>query len=63
MAAVGHKGDPDTHPVSRAILDYVGSGKKGTNIRKQFGGTRFGWPQDAIDAALPQNSDLNLNPC
>ena len=52
LAAVGHKGDPESHPVCKAILDYVGSGKKGTDIRKQFGGAKYGWPQDAIDAAL-----------
>ena len=52
LAAVGHKGDPDTHPVCKAILDFVGSGKKGTEVRKQFGGPPYGWPQDAIDAAL-----------
>jgi hypothetical protein len=33
-------------------MDYVGSGKKGTDVRKQFGGRKYGWPQDAIDAAL-----------
>ena len=38
LAAVGHKGDPENHPVCKAILDYVGSGKKGTDVRKQFGG-------------------------
>jgi hypothetical protein len=52
LAAVGHKGDPENHAVSKAILDYVGSGKKGTEVRKQFGGAKYGWPQDAIDAAL-----------
>ncbi len=52
LAAVGHKGDPENHAVCKAILDYVGSGKKGTDVRKQFGGAKYGWPQDAIDAAL-----------
>lgn len=52
LAAVGHKGDPDAHPVSKAVLSFVGSGKKGTDIRKQFGGPPYGWPQDAVDAAL-----------
>ena len=52
LAAVGHKGDPENHAVCKAILDYVGSGKKGTEVRKQFGGANYGWPQDAIDAAL-----------
>lgn len=52
LAAVGHKGDPEAHPVCKAILDFVGSGKKGTDIRKTFGNPQYGWPQDAIDAAL-----------
>lgn len=52
LNAVGHKGDPETHPVCKAILEFVGSGKKGTEVRKQFGGAKYGWPQDAIDAAL-----------
>ena len=52
LEAVGHKGDPETHPVCAAILAFVGSGKKGTEIRKQFAGPPYGWPQDAIDAAL-----------
>jgi len=52
LAAVGHKGGADNHPVCKAILDYVGSGKKGTEVRKHFGGAKYGWPQDAIDAGL-----------
>ena len=52
LAAVGHKGDPENHAVCKAILDFVGSGKKGTEVRKQFGGAKYGWPQDAVDAAL-----------
>lgn len=52
LTAVGHKGDPENHAVCKAVLDFVGSGKKGTEVRKQFGGVKYGWPQDAIDAAL-----------
>ena len=52
LVAVGHKGDPEKHAVCKAILDFVGSGKKGTEVRKQFDGAKYGWPQDAIDAAL-----------
>ncbi len=52
LTAVGHKGDPENHPVCKAILEFVGSGKKGSEVRKQFGGAKYGWPQDAIDAAL-----------
>ena len=52
LAAVGHKGDPDTHAVCKAVRDFVGSGKRGTDIRKKFTAPPYGWPQDAIDAAL-----------
>jgi hypothetical protein len=52
LAAVGHKGDPDKHPVCSTVLAFVGSGKKGTEIRKRFANPPYGWPQDAIDAVL-----------
>ena len=52
LSAVGFTGPPEDHPVCKAVLSYVGSGKKGTEVRKQFGGPTYGWPQDAIDAAL-----------
>jgi hypothetical protein len=52
LTAIGHRGDPETHPVCKAIRDFVGSGKKGTDIRKKFTAPPYGWPQDAIDAAL-----------
>jgi len=52
LTVVGHTGDPEAHPVCNALLNYVGSGKKGTEIRKHFSGSTYGWPQDAIDAAL-----------
>ena len=52
LSALGYKGDAETHPVCKPILEFVGGGKKGTDVRKQFGGAKYGWPQDAIDAAL-----------
>jgi hypothetical protein len=52
LDVLGHKGDPDKHPVCAAVLSYVGSGRKGTEVRKQFASPPCGWPQDAIDAAL-----------
>lgn len=52
LAAVGHKGDPEAHPVCSAVHKFIGSGKKGTEVRKQFAAPPFGWPQDAVDAAL-----------
>jgi hypothetical protein len=52
LAAVGHNGDPEAHPVCSAILNYVGSGKKGSEIRQHFADPDYGWPRDAVDAAL-----------
>jgi hypothetical protein len=52
LEVVGHKGAPDTHSVCAAILSFVGSGKEGTKIRNHFASPGFGWPRDAVDAAL-----------
>lgn len=52
LEQVGYKGDPQTHPVSVAILAYMGSGKSGLEIRRKFNGVGYGWPQDAIDGVL-----------
>lgn len=52
LTAVGHKGDADSHPVCKALVDYVGSGKKGADVQKHFDAPKFGWPKDAINAAL-----------
>lgn len=42
----------DDHPVGREVLARVGSGKRGTDLRRELRASPFGWPQDAIDAAL-----------
>jgi hypothetical protein len=52
MTAVGHKGDADTHPVCKAVVDFVGSGSKGSDILKHFDAPKYGWPKDAINGAL-----------
>ena len=52
LEAVGHKGDVDKHPVCKAVLNEIGSGKKGSDLRKVFQNVPYGWPQDTVDAAL-----------
>lgn len=52
MEVVGYKGNVESHPVCSAILAHVGAGKKGSEVRKHFDGTPYGWPRDAVDAAL-----------
>jgi hypothetical protein len=35
------------------VRDYVGPvGRKGAEVRREFTGAGYGWPQDAVDAAL-----------
>lgn len=52
LEALGYKGDPDKHPVTKEILLFIGSQKKGADIVKHFTGGEYGWPKDAVDAAL-----------
>jgi hypothetical protein len=52
FAAVGHMADADTHPVGRVVLGFIGPGKAGREVRQHFDREPFGWPKDAIDAAL-----------
>ena len=52
LAAIQYKGENAQHPVCAQILKYIGSGKKGSDIREYFQAAPYGWPQDAIDGAL-----------
>lgn len=52
LSQVGYPGNPTQHPVCRRVLDFIGAGKKGKELREPFKGAPYGWPQDAIDGAL-----------
>jgi hypothetical protein len=53
LVPVGHHGPPEQHPVIKEVLASLkGSGSKGTDVRARFMGVGYGWPQDAVDAAL-----------
>jgi len=52
LSQVSYQGDVINHPVCRRVLDFIGAGKKGKDIREQFRAAPYGWPQDAIDGAL-----------
>ncbi len=43
---------PARHPVCTAIISEIGSGKSGREIRDTFEKAPYGWPRDAVDAAL-----------
>lgn len=47
-----YEGPIEQHPVCRQVLSSIGSGKTGTQLRKELEGSPFGWPRDAVDAAL-----------
>jgi hypothetical protein len=53
LLEVGYAGSAEEHPVCRQVLAFVGgSGRRGTDVRRHFAAPPFGWPQDAVDAAL-----------
>lgn len=49
---VGHADATEKHAVCMQVLSIIGAGKVGGEIRKALRAAPFGWPQDAIDAAL-----------
>jgi len=52
LKAIGYEGEAIKNAVCKAILGYIGSGKKGTDVRNHFEGSHFGWSRDAIDGGL-----------
>lgn len=52
LKAVGHTQETDKHPVCQKLMNHIGAGKKGAEIRTQFEGPPYGWPRDTIDGAL-----------
>lgn len=52
LQAVGWNDKPDKHPVCSTIISFVGSGKKGKEIRSHFDDSPYGWSRDAVGACL-----------
>ena len=48
----GHTDATEKHAVCQQALSTIGAGKTGTEVRKLLSGTPYGWPRDAVDAAL-----------
>jgi hypothetical protein len=48
----GHADATEKHPVCQQVMATIGAGKTGTEIRKILSASPFGWPRDAVDAAL-----------
>lgn len=49
---LGWDRDAADHPVAREVMATVGAGARGTEIHQTLAAAPFGWPRDAVDAAL-----------
>ena len=47
-----HTDATEKHAVCQQVISTIGAGKSGADIRKALSGSPFGWPRDAVDAAL-----------
>jgi hypothetical protein len=52
LKVIGWDRPTEDHPVVREVLHQIGSGARGTEVRKSLKASPYGWPQDTIDAAL-----------
>ncbi|MCY3930749.1 MAG: BREX system P-loop protein BrxC [Acidobacteria bacterium] len=52
LVAVAWTRPVEEHPVAREVLDKVGAGARGAEVRRVLEAPPFGWPRDAIDACL-----------
>jgi hypothetical protein len=52
LSPLKHEGPIEQHPVCQQVLTTVGSGKTGTQVRRELEASPFGWPRDAVDTAL-----------
>ncbi len=52
LSSVGYKADAEKHPVCKIVLQSVGTGIKGRDLREKFLASPHGWPKDAVDATI-----------
>lgn len=52
FSLVGFNGPIQDHVVSKEVLRIMGNSETGSKIRKALEAPHFGWPKDAVDAAL-----------
>ena len=52
LEVLNYSGKTEEHPMCAAVLAFVGAGKRGRDVRSHFSDPPYGWPRDAIDAAL-----------
>jgi len=52
LESIGYAGGVETHSLCALVLQEIGAGKKGREIREKFEGSPYGWPKDTINAAI-----------
>ena len=52
LEVLAYGGKTEELPVCATVLAFVGAGKRGRDVRSHFSDPPYGWPRDAIDAAL-----------
>ncbi|MGN6258091.1 MAG: BREX system P-loop protein BrxC [Solirubrobacterales bacterium] len=53
LSAVGHQGPPTTQVVCKEVLAAISpAGTRGTELQRRFTAPPFGWPKDAVNAAV-----------
>ena len=52
LAPLGWEQDAADHPVAKEVTTAVGTSARGSEIHRTLRATPYGWPQDAVDAAL-----------
>lgn len=53
LTAVGHSGEPLTHPVCKEVLGVISAGgTKGSDVQRRFEAPKYGWPRDAVNGAI-----------
>jgi hypothetical protein len=52
LKEVGHTGDAQDHSVCKAFLRFLKPAKRGSELRTWFAGPPYGWPREALDAAM-----------
>lgn len=52
LEAIGHKDDPEKHPVCGKIKNFIGVSKQGKEIREEFQNPPYGWSQDTVEGAI-----------
>ena len=52
LAPLGWQRDTHDHPVALEVMNAVGSGLRGTELRRTLEAAPYGWPRDAVDTAL-----------